>query len=182
VVNDNSQTYYAHWAKDKTEEATAWSSLLDTINLFPDAPIFHYGNYEVRAVDHLQKRHAVDSSSIKNRLINVTSFVFGRVYFPVKSNSQKELGKYCGMTWTAPEASGLQSLVWRYRWERSRDERHKEYLLTYNQEDCAALSVLVDFLTNIGDVGSDYPKVQSADKPAKDATELGVRADSGHVC
>jgi RNase_H superfamily len=137
-------------------------------------PIFHYGNYEVRAVDHLQKRHAVDCSSIKSRLISVTSFVFARIYFPVNSNSQKELGKYCGMTWTAPEASGLQSLVWRYRWERSRDERHKKHLLTYNQEDCAALSVLVDFLTNIGDAGSDRSRFQRAEKPAKDATRLGI--------
>jgi predicted RecB family nuclease len=174
VVDENNKTYYAHWANDTTEEAAAWTGLLNTISRFPDAPIFHYGNYEARAVDHLQKRHAVDSPSIKNRLINVTSFVFGKVYFPVLSNSQKELGRYLGTTWTRPEASGLQSLVWRHWWERSRDESHKESLLTYNQEDCAALSVLVDFLTNIGDVCSDYSKVQYADKPAKDATELGV--------
>src|SRR4029077_19051867 len=75
VVDENNKTYYAHWANDKTEEAAAWTGLLNTISRFPDAPIFHYGNYEVRAVDHLQKRHAVESPSIKNRLINVTSFV-----------------------------------------------------------------------------------------------------------
>jgi hypothetical protein len=80
-----------------------------------------------------------------------------------------------GVTWTEPEASGLRSLVWRQRWERSCDQRHKDSLLTYNREDCTALSVLVEFLANI-DVGSDHSKFQSADKPTnKDATELGVK-------
>jgi len=178
VVDGNNKTYYAHWADDKTEEMAAWNDLLKTINRFPDVAIYHYGNYEVRAVDHLQKRHAVDSPSIKDRLVNANSFVFGRVYFPVLSNSQKDLGRYLGMAWTEPEASGLQSLVWRYRWEGSCDQRYKESLLTYNQEDCAALSVLVEFLTKLGDVGSDQSKCQSADKPTKDATELGVKIHS----
>ena len=119
----------------------------------------------------------MDSPSIKDRLVNVNSFVFGKVYFPVLSNSQKDLGKYLGVTWTEPEASGLRSLVWRHRWERSYDQRHKDSLLTYNREDCTALSVLVEFLANI-DVGSDHSKFQSADKPTKDATELGVKIHS----
>jgi predicted RecB family nuclease len=139
VVNGNKKTYYAHWADDKREELAAWTDLLKAISRFPDAPIYHYGNYEARAVDHLQKRHALDSPSIKDRLVNANSFVFGKVYFPVLSNSQKDLGKYLGMTWTEPEASGLQSLVWRHRWERSCDPRHKESLLTYNQEDIPRL-------------------------------------------
>ena len=175
VVDGKNKTYCAHWAHDKTEEVAAWNGLLNTISRFPDAPIYHYGNYEARAVDHLQKRYTADSPSIKSRLVNANFFVFGRIYFPVLSNSQKDLGRYLGVTWTEPEASGLQSLVWRYRWERSCDERYKVSLITYNQEDCAALSVLVEFLTNSGDDGSAHSKFQSADKPIKDATELGVK-------
>jgi hypothetical protein len=59
---------------------------------------------------NLQKRQALDSPSIKDRLVNVNSFVFGKVYFPILSNSQKDLGKYLGVTWTEPEASGLGTM------------------------------------------------------------------------
>ena len=175
VVDGTDKTYYAHWADDKTEEMAAWNDLLKTISRFPDAPIYHYGNYEVGAVDRLQKRYALDSPSIKERLVNANSFVFGKVYFPTRSNGLKDLGRYLDMTWTEPEASGLKSLVWRYCWERSRAQGHKESLVTYNQEDCTALSILVEFLTKIGEVGSDQSKFRSADEPTKNTTELGVK-------
>jgi hypothetical protein len=175
VVDGANKTYFAHWADDKTEEMAAWNDLLKTISRYPGAPIYHYGNYEARAVEHLQKRYASDPPSIKEHLVNANSFVFGRVYFPTLSNRQKDLGRYLGVTWTEPEASGLKSLVWRYRWERSCNQWHKESLLTYNQEDCVALSVLVEYLATIGEVVFDQSKFAFIDKPIKEATEIGVQ-------
>ena len=52
-----------------------------------------------------------------DRLVNVASSVYGKVYFPVRSNGLKPLGRFLGAAWTDPQASGLQSLVWRHRWE-----------------------------------------------------------------
>ena len=40
--------------------------------------------------------------------------------FPTWSNNLKALGKLVGASWTTPHASGLQSLVWRHRWEGDR--------------------------------------------------------------
>ena len=53
-------------------------------------------------------------------MINVNAFIFGRVYFPLRSNALKEIGKFIGATWTSPKASGLQSLVWRHHWDKTR--------------------------------------------------------------
>jgi predicted RecB family nuclease len=46
VIDGDKETYYAHWANDKTEEMTAWNDLLKTISRYPDIPIYHYGNYK----------------------------------------------------------------------------------------------------------------------------------------
>ena len=77
------------------------------------------------------------------------------VYFPTYSNSLKEIGKFLGCSWNNPDSSGLQSIVWRFQWEKSKDESFKNRLITYNQEDCIALKSLVNFLININDKRQD---------------------------
>ena len=56
-----------------------------------------------------------------------------------------------GVTWSEPDASGLQSLVWRARWEQTNAEVWKEKLLTYNQEDCTALMKVVEFARGVAE-------------------------------
>ena len=48
-------------------------------------------------------RFGPNSSSIGKRLVNLNAQVYGRVYFPVRSNSLKVLGKFLGASWTEPE-------------------------------------------------------------------------------
>src|SRR5581483_9079363 len=71
------------------------------------------------------------------------------VYFPTYSNRLKEIGRFLGANWTAPTASGLQSIAWRREWERSGDECLKDELIRYNLEDCLALRRVTDVLTSI---------------------------------
>lgn len=175
VIDGNNKRQYSYWADDQAHEKPAWLKLIEKINEFPNAPIYHYGHYEVRAVEQLQKRHDEGLSSVKERLVNVNTFVFGKVYFPVRSNRLKELGKLFGMKWTDPEASGLQSLVWRYRWEQNRHSSYKERLITYNQEDCAALVALVENLVRIDQTGADQTSLDFTDRPNKDLTEVGTQ-------
>ena len=44
----------------------------------------------------------------------------------------KDLGRFLYSTWSSPEASGLQSLVWRQCWEETQREEDKQRLLAYN--------------------------------------------------
>ena len=44
-----------------------------------------------------------------------------------------------GSSWTEPNASGVQSLVWRKCWEATHADQWKQKLIAYNIEDCAAL-------------------------------------------
>jgi len=51
----------------------------------------------------------------------------------------KEIGRYLGFHWPEGVGSGLESIVWRSRWEVSRDPEEKQRLLDYNRLDCEAL-------------------------------------------
>ena len=85
------------------------------------------------------------------KAVNVLSAIRTCVYFPTFANGLKEVGHYLGCTWTEVDASGLQSLVWRARWEQTRDQCWKDKLLTYNAEDCAALRKVAEFVQAVGE-------------------------------
>src|SRR5262249_22964659 len=102
------------------------------------------------------------------------SSVYGKVYFPVRSNGLKPLGRFLGAAWTDPQASGLQSLAWRHRWEATRDERFRQSLLQYNREDCEAVRLLVDRLDRIRQGAASDPSIEFASKPKRYATETGM--------
>jgi predicted RecB family nuclease len=164
--------YQPFWADDTAGEAAMWSALVERLEAFPDAPIYHYGSYEKKAFTTLAKRHG-RGSGLADRLVNVASSVYGKVYFPVRSNGLKPLGRFLGAEWTDPQASGLQSLVWRHRWEATRDERHKRSLLQYNREDCQAVRLLVDRLDRIRQDAASDPCIEFASRPKRHATETG---------
>ena len=99
--------------------------------------------------------------------------MYGKIYFPVRSNSLKVLGKSLGASWTEPDASGLQSLVWRYRWETTHEAVHKEKLISYNAEDCQALRILMEELARLRTDADSEMNVDYVDQPKQNATALG---------
>jgi predicted RecB family nuclease len=155
VSQADTTTTYAFWADTAQEERHIWQQFVDTVHQYPDAPIYHYGSYEPRALATLAKRYQTDSEPLTTRLVNVNRYIYGKVYFPVRSNRLKDIGHFIGAEWTSPNASGLQSLVWRHHWEQTHDTTYREILVTYNREDCQALKLLVDELARMqysGDV------------------------------
>jgi predicted RecB family nuclease len=172
VCRDGKAEYEFFWADDATGEATMWSALIARLAAFPGSPVYHYGSYEKKAFATLAKRHG-RGDGLRDRLVNVASFVFGKVYFPVRSNGLKSLGRFLGAAWTDPQASGLQSLVWRHRWEMTRDERFRQSLMRYNREDCDAVRLLVDRLDQISRDAASDPKIEFAIRPKRHATETG---------
>jgi predicted RecB family nuclease len=172
VCKDGEAEYQSCWADDTVGEAAMWSALVERLEAFPDAPVYHYGSYEKKAFTTLAKRYG-RGSGLARRLVNVASSVYGKVYFPVRSNGLKQLGRFPGATWTDPQASGLQSLVWRHRWEMTRDERFRQSLLWYNREDCEALRLLVNRLDQIRRDAASDPTIEFASRPKRHATETG---------
>ena len=160
--------YHPFWADDIEDERKIWWSFLGIINQYPDAPIYHYGSYDLRAIKILDKRYETDNQALIDRLVNVNKQIYGKIYFPVCSNKLKEIANFVGATWTATDASGIQSLVWRHHWNDSYESQYKSKLITYNQEDCCALNLLVDELERIknsSDILSDIDFAQTPKSP-----------------
>jgi len=173
IVNGNSAVYRCFWADNRDQEQQAWGELLASISAYPDSPIYHYGNYEAKAIHYFNRRYGGVTEALTKRLINVNSWIFGKVYFPVRSNGLKDLGKFLGARWSSPEASGLQALAWRRRWEETGDDHYKRALILYNEEDCRALQLLVNTVSELKNSVESNPEIDLADRPKRKATGTG---------
>jgi len=149
ICDGESCAYHALWAATLVDEERMWHQFLTMIQERPHAPIYHYGSYEPKAIATLGRRYHSDTASITTRLVNVNASIYGKVYFPLRSNKLKDIGVFLGASWTASDASGLQSLVWRAHWEKTGSMLYRQRLMTYNEEDCRALKVLTDVLSGI---------------------------------
>ncbi|MBN1579974.1 MAG: IS66 family transposase [Anaerolineae bacterium] len=178
VCEDDNCKHYSFWANAREDEAQIWQQFVEKVDQYPDAPIYHYGSYESRAVAKLTRRYKTDSETLKSRLVNVNTHIYGKVYFPVRSNRLKDIGAFIGATWTSPDASGLQSLVWRSRWDGTCDARYQDLLITYNREDCQALKLLADELTKIKGSADTIFNVDFVNQPKCHVTEESKRVHS----
>lgn len=173
VCEESKNTYYPFWADTNSDESFAWKNFIGEIERYPDEPIYHYGNYDSKAITALSKRYENNIDDIKDRLVNINSQIYGKVYFPVNSNGLKEIGGFIGAKWALSNSTGIQSLVWRYRWEISQDAQYKDNLLTYNKDDCSALKLLTDYLSKIKDTANSWVDVDFVSAPKRNATESG---------
>jgi predicted RecB family nuclease len=168
-------SYCSFWADRLQDEKDMWVGALVKIREYPGAPVYHYGSYDRKAMARAAKKHQLSCDDVFGRMANVASHIYGQVYFPVRSNGLKDVGKFVGASWTSPNASGLQCLCKRHRWEQTPTPELKEQIVRYNEEDCTALRLVTERLAKLGDAASvaDGPEVEFADKPKKQATPAG---------
>jgi len=178
VCQGDATEHHSFWADTDQDEMLIWQQFVDKATQYPDAPIYHYGSYEPRAIPALAKRYQTDAESLTQRLVNVNGYIYGKVYFPVRSNGLKDIGTFIGAKWTSPDASGLQSLVWRHYWEETLDTHYKEILMTYNTDDCQALKILIDEVSKIQQSADTLSEVDFADKRKKPTTEVSEEIHS----
>jgi predicted RecB family nuclease len=153
VAEGDAQTTHSFWADSPDQEAEAFDAFLELLDGREDFTLFHYGSYEkklLRRMRKVVKRKDLIDRAI-DKAVNALSAIHAHVYFPTFSNGLKDVGRYLGCSWTAEDASGLQSLVWRARWEQTREVVWKDKLLTYNAEDCGALKKVTECVQAIGE-------------------------------
>jgi len=173
VKDGEKTTMHSFWADTVEEESRIFNECLDVAAKYPDAPIYHYGSYERHAFERAAKQQGIDCEDCLRRMVNVNGPIYGKVYFPTRSNRLKDLGVAVGASWSMPKPSGIQSIVWRYRWEDTGDNDFKTTLLSYNQADCHALRLLTAELQSLSNAADSRLDVDFTDKPKQLCTPTG---------
>ena len=152
IYRGDDKQNFVSWADDESCEGDLWHSFTKLFENLDDFVIFHYGSYDIRALTRLCRRYG-GGQLLEHQLIaashNVLSTIYGSVYFPCYANDLKSIASSLGFSWSHPDASGLESIVWRRHWETSKSMELKNRLIQYNHEDCLALKVVTDALFTI---------------------------------
>src|SRR6516165_270777 len=148
VVEGGTERHLTFWADTRDQEPEMFQQFLAEVSKHPDARLYCYGTYEQTFLKRIRKaasrKGPVDR--VLAALVNVLSVVYAHAYFPCYSNGLKDVAGCLGCSWSDPQASGLQSVVWRKRWEATHGGEWRDRLVTYNREDCAALRRVTEFL------------------------------------
>jgi predicted RecB family nuclease len=158
VVENGVESRHSFWADCEDEQPAIFARLLEKLGQYPEYRLFHFGNYESKALRRIKARLSEDQKEqvevVLGRAVNVLSIINAHVYFPTYSCSLKDIGRSIGCDWSEPEASGLQSVAWRTAWERTLEESLKQKLVRYNAEDCLVLKAVVELLALIAPGGT----------------------------
>ena len=167
VAQGDSETTHSFWADDKEQEYRIFEEFLAEVGKFENFQVFCYGGYEraflMRMRKQAKRKGPVDK--VLKALVNTLSLIYSHIYFPTYSNGLKDIGGCLGCSWTEPDASGIQSVLWRNRWENTRGEEWKRRLTNYNLEDCAALKRVTGLVS----------AVTAEVRPASGQVQNGVR-------
>jgi hypothetical protein len=153
TVNNKIKHRYSFWARTYNEEMEVFENFFEIVRCFPNLNLYHYGNFEIKELLRFNKKHAnryeeVVSTITKNS-INVLSYFYSDVFPPTFSNGLKEISNNIGFLWRKDFMSGLSSVAYRKKWERTNNKKSKNILIEYNQSDCEALFCVTSWLKRI---------------------------------
>jgi predicted RecB family nuclease len=158
-----SAVQHSLWADTVADEGKIWREFLALLETVVKPVLIHYGSYETTFIRRMTEQygkaaeHSVAATGLLSP-VNILSVIFAQIYFPVSSNGLKATAGFLGFTWANADLTGLNSIAWRHRWEELLDGTTKAKLLSYNAQDCEALSLITDRVSQLaGQRGTDSP-------------------------
>jgi predicted RecB family nuclease len=151
VVNrlHHTETFYPFLAESPLEAETIWQEFLNLVCAYPNAPVFHFCDYEVQVVKQLAKRFHTPASVWKpllKRFVDVHERVTRLAVLPVENYALKTIARWLGFEWRNPQANGAQCVYWYDQWLATGNRALLESIQLYNEDDCRATRVVKDWL------------------------------------
>jgi predicted RecB family nuclease len=154
VENGDGAVQHGFWADDADGEKRIWEKFQGILAAISNPRIICYGSYETAFLKRMRERYGGPREGSAAAIAiahptNLLSLIYSRIYFPTFSNGLKNVAGYLGFQWSGSPASGLEAIVWRYRWEASRDHAERQALLDYNRQDCDALQIVANKVVDL---------------------------------
>lgn len=156
---ERTEKFYPLLAENPEEESQIWQQFLILVNSYPNAPIFHFSEYEIDTMKRLAKLYGTPKPQIKSllsRCVDLHYSITRSVILPVESYSLKSLANWIGFHWRDRGASGDQCVCWYDRWIETKDRSFIDAILRYNEDDCRATFYLKEWLVQFLLYCDDY--------------------------
>ena len=154
IATNEGSAQRSFWANDAKDEKLIWNDFLGFLSEITNPQLIHYGTYETTFLRRMCDRHGRPPAGSQvatavDHATNLLSYIYAQIYFPTYSNALKEIAGYLGFRWSGSLTSGLETIVFRHRWEVSGNPEVKQALLDYNGQDCEALELVAKRLVDL---------------------------------
>ena len=127
-----------------------WQQFLELVQRYPQAPIYHFSDYEVETVARLAQVYGMEGTlgTLRSRFIDLHTLVTGTVTLPVEGYSLKQVAKWLGFSWRDAAITGADCVCIYDQWLARGDRTLLDQVIRYNEDDCLATHCLKDWLEN----------------------------------
>jgi len=141
VVTQGHETYEPFLAQSPKQEQKMWEEFVSFVEQHLDAPIYHYGWFEVEVVRRFSAKYGISEiakEALEANMMDVLELLRPAVIFPLSFYSLKDIATYLGFTWRADDASGANSVIWFEEWLKKKSPTLIQKILEYNEDDVRA--------------------------------------------
>jgi predicted RecB family nuclease len=137
---------------DEQDEKEAFAQAVEFIQTNQPCRMYYYSKYERTIWRKLQEKYpeVIESEEIEHLFSSDVSVdlyfdvIKKKTEWPTNDLSIKTLARYLGFNWRDEDPSGASSIEWYHCWVEKKDEKIKQRILDYNEDDCRATRVLLD--------------------------------------
>ena len=149
------------WAKNYNKESEK-NIFIELINFlekrfveYPNAHIYHYASYEKRAIRELATSYSSefpkgdivnDDLLRKEKYVDLFSIVSQSIRTSEKDLSLKSIEKFYNFKRKADIVKADDSVIKYDNWIATKNEKYKQDIINYNEEDCISTYLLREFL------------------------------------
>ena len=166
------------WAHTRQEEKKAFEDFIDFVSgriaLYPDLHIYHYADYERRALQSLMGLHGTRETQVDNllrsqKLVDLFAVVRHAILTSEPRYSIKNLETfYMKGERSADVKNAGASIIYYEAWKKTQDPNTLEQIRQYNEEDCRSTKLLHDWLLELRDKNMpwydpNFEKVEEVD-------------------
>jgi predicted RecB family nuclease len=173
------------WGHSREDEGRAFEQAMDFITAqlkaFPDAYVYHYGNYEENALKRLAMLHGTREAELDQllrtfKLVDLLKVVREAIQVSEPSYSIKNLETFYMEARREEVQSAGASVVAYEHWRKLQDPKFLKEISDYNEADCRSTLLLRDWLLSLRPANAEW-YTGAADKP-KDPKRTARQLDA----
>jgi uncharacterized protein len=179
------QVFVPFWGHTREDEGRAFEQAMDFITAqlkaFPEAYVYHYGNYEESALKRLAMLHGTREAELDQllrtfKLVDLLNVVREGIQVSEPSYSIKNLETFYMEARADAVQSAGESVVMYEHWRQLREPKLLKEISDYNEADCRSTLMLRDWLLSLRPVNTSW-YTGAADKP-EDPKKTARRLDA----
>ena len=144
-------TYRPFFAANFEQEGLILGKFFQWAGSLKDARFYHWHHYERTHLSRMVSSHGLKSdlvSQVLDRLVDLSPITTKAFAFPTYSEGLKDIAKCLGFSWRQEDVSGQSSMALYQDYVESggTDDKTRQKLLDYNEDDCRATMHVFDWL------------------------------------